>query len=238
VFDEMLDIQEIIDCGTDVSKYYDDLIEYSNYYQLLGYGKHTVNGKKIEVTEYELKKKIYLAMLSVNVLEGIRFYVSFACSWAFAELKTMEGNAKIIKLIARDENLHLGFTQTVLKMLPKDDTDFVKIAEECKDEATKMYLGAVQQEKDWAKYLFKDGSIIGLNEVLLSEYIEYLARRRMKQIGLDCPFTVTTDPLPWTKKWISGGDVQVAPQETEITSYVIGGVKQDVNEDTFKGLTL
>ena len=238
VFDNMTDIEEIVNCGVDVSRYYDELIEYSNYYQLLGYGTHKVNGKTIEIDQYTFKKKLYMALLSVNILEGIRFYTSFACSWAFAELKKMEGNAKIIKLIARDENLHLGFTQTTIKLLPKDDPDFAKIAEECREEATALYLGAVEQEKEWAKYLFKDGSIIGLNEVLLGEYIEYLAKRRMKQVGLDCPYEVTSDPLPWTQKWISGGDVQVAPQETEITSYVIGGVKQDVTEDTFKGLTL
>jgi ribonucleoside-diphosphate reductase beta chain len=238
VFDEMMDIQEIIDCGADVSKYYDNLIEYSNYYQLLGYGTHTVNGKKVEITEYELKKRIYLAMLSVNVLEGIRFYVSFACSWAFAELKSMEGNAKIIKLICRDENLHLGFTQTVLKMMPKDDPIFAKIAEDTKEEATAMYLDAVQQEKEWAKYLFKDGSIIGLNEELLCQYVEFIANKRMKAVGLVSPFKGGSDPLPWTGKWISGSEVQVAPQETQITSYVIGGVKQDITEDTLKGFSL
>ena len=238
VFDEMLDIQEIIDCGADVSKYYDNLIEYSNYYQLLGYGTHTVNGKKVEITEYELKKRIYLAMLSVNVLEGIRFYVSFACSWAFAELKSMEGNAKIIKLICRDENLHLGFTQTVLKMMSKDDPMFAQIKEDTKEEATAMYLDAVQQEKDWAKYLFKDGSIIGLNEELLSQYVEFIANKRMKAVGLESPFKTGSDPLPWTGKWISGSEVQVAPQQTQITSYVIGGVKQDITEDTLKGFSL
>jgi len=238
VFDEMMDIQEIIDCGADVSKYYDNLIEYSNYYQLLGYGTHTVNGKKVEITEYELKKRIYLAMLSVNVLEGIRFYVSFACSWAFAELKSMEGNAKIIKLICRDENLHLGFTQTVLKMMPKDDPIFAKIAEDTKEEATAMYLDAVQQEKEWAKYLFKDGSIIGLNEELLCQYVEFVANKRMKAIGLVSPFKGGSDPLPWTGKWISGSEVQVAPQQTAITSYIIGGVKQDITDDTLKGFSL
>ena len=238
VFDEMNDIQEIVDCGTDVSKYYDDLIEYSNYYQLLGYGTHTVNDKKVEITEYELKKRIYLAMLSVNVLEGIRFYVSFACSWAFAELKSMEGNAKIIKLICRDENLHLGFTQTVLKMMPKDDPIFTKIKEDTKEEATTMYLDAVQQEKDWAKYLFKDGSIIGLNEELLCQYVEFIANKRMKAVGLKPPFKSGSDPLPWTGKWISGSEVQVAPQETQITSYVVGAVKQDITNDTLKGMSL
>ncbi len=238
IFDGMLDIQEIVDCADDISKYYDKLIEQSYWYNLLGEGTHTVNGKKVIVDLYELKKLLYLALMSVNILEGVRFYVSFACSWAFAEAKKMEGNAKIIKFIARDENLHLGSTQLLLKTLPKDDPDFIKIAEETKEECIQMFVDAVDQEKAWAHYLFKDGSMIGLNEQLLGDYIEYIASRRMEKVGLSKLYKVSQNPLPWTQKWISGADVQVAPQETEITSYVSGGTKQDVSEDTFKGLSL
>jgi ribonucleoside-diphosphate reductase beta chain len=240
IFDELMDSQEIVDCAGDISKYYDDLIEMSMYYRLLGEGKHKVNGKTIDIDLYELKKKIWLCMNSVNVLEGIRFYVSFACSWAFAELKKMEGNAKIIKFIARDENVHLGSTQYLIsKVLTKEDPDFAKIAVECADEVQQMFVDAVEQEKDWASYLFKDGSMIGLNAQLLSNYIEWIACKRMTALGLKCPYTTTqANPLPWTQKWISGAEVQVAPQETEISSYVIGGVKQDVDTETFAGLSL
>jgi ribonucleoside-diphosphate reductase beta chain len=236
----MLDIPQILDCADDITKYYDDLIEKSMYYQLLGEGTHTVNGKKIVVDKYDLKKKVWLALNSVNILEGVRFYVSFACSWAFAELKKMEGNAKIIKLIARDENVHLGSTQYMItKVLPKEDPDFVKIAEECKDEVTKMFTDAVEQEKEWADFLFAGGSMIGLNAKLLHDYIEWICCKRMTALGLKCPYTTTqANPLPWTQKWISGAEVQVAPQETEISSYVIGGVKQDVDDKTFSGLSL
>jgi ribonucleoside-diphosphate reductase beta chain len=177
--------------------------------------------------------------MSVNILEGVRFYVSFACSWAFAELKKMEGNAKIIKLIARDENLHLAFTQSLLKILPKDDPDYIKIAKETEADCIKMFVDAVDQEKAWAEYLFKDGSMIGLNTQLLSDYIEWIASKRMTAVGLKSPYSVSqANPLPWTQKWISGAEVQVAPQETEISSYIIGGVKQDVSEDSFKGYSL
>jgi len=238
VFDEMMDIQEIVDCGKDISEHYDDLIDYSMYYQLLGEGTHTVNRKKVEIDLYELKKKLWLALNSVNVLEGIRFYVSFACSWAFAELKKMEGNAKIIKLIARDENLHLASTQQLMKILPDDDPDFARIAEETKEQCTKLYIDAVEQEKEWADYLFKGGSMIGLNKQLLSDYIEWIAHKRMTAVSLTSPYRGGSNPLPWTQKWIAGGDVQVAPQETEITSYVIGGTKQDVDENTLSGLSL
>jgi ribonucleoside-diphosphate reductase beta chain len=239
IFDEMMDIREIVDCASDISKYYDDLIETSMYYNLLGAGTHTINGKTVVVDLYELKKLLWLTLMSVNILEGVRFYVSFACSWAFAELKKMEGNAKIIKLIARDENLHLASTQMLPKLFKKDDPDYAKIAEETEAECIKMFVDAVDQEKAWAKYLFKDGSMIGLNTQLLNEYIEWICARRMGHVNLPCPYKVpSANPLPWTQKWISGADVQVAPQETEITSYVSGGTKQDVGTDTFKGLSL
>jgi len=238
IFDEMLNVKEIVDCADSISGYYDRLIEMTGYYNLLGIGTHTVNGKKVKVDLYELKKLLYLTLMSVNILEGVRFYVSFACSWAFAELKKMEGNAKIIKLIARDENLHLASTQMMLKLLKKEDKDFVKIAEETESECIQMFVDAVDQEKEWANYLFKDGSMIGLNAELLHQYIEFIATRRMTNVKLQSPYAVKNNPLPWTQKWISGAEVQVAPQETEITSYVQGGTKQDVAADTFKGFSL
>jgi ribonucleoside-diphosphate reductase beta chain len=239
IFDEMMDVQEILDCADSISGYYDTLIEAAGYYNLLGEGTHTVNGKKVVVDRYEMKKLLYLCLMSVNILEGVRFYVSFACSWAFAELKKMEGNAKIIKLIARDENLHLASTQMMLKLLRKEDKDFEKIAKETEAECIQMFVDAVDQEKAWAEYLFKDGSMIGLNTELLSQYIEFIATRRMTNVKLDSPYAnAKNNPLPWTQKWISGAEVQVAPQETEITSYVQGGTKQDVDKETFKGFSL
>jgi len=238
VFDELLDIPEIVECAGDISNYYDDLCDKSLHYQLLGEGTHKVNGKSVEVDLYELKKALWLAINSVNILEGIRFYVSFACSWAFAELKKMEGNAKIIKFICRDENVHLASTQAMLKLLPKDDKDFAKIAKETKSQCEKMFVEAVEQECAWADYLFKDGSMIGLNAQLLKDYVEWTAHKRMLAVGLTSPYKGGSNPLPWTQNWISGAEVQVAPQETEISSYVIGGTKQDVDTETFKGFSL
>ena len=228
VFDEMLDIQEICDCADSITENYDKLIKWN---ELLASGS-----KKYD--QYEHKKAIWLCLMSVNILEGVRFYVSFACSWAFAELKRMEGNAKIIKFIARDENVHLASTQTMLKLLPKDDKDFAKIQKETYDQCTQMFVDAVEQEKAWAEYLFKDGSIIGLNAELLKQYVEYIAAKRMHAVGQEKLYNKGTNPLPWTQSWITGGSVQVAPQETEISSYVIGGTKQDVDSNTFKGLSL
>lgn len=223
VFDEMLEIQEIVDCAGDISKYYDDLIHW--------------NGST-NVGDYNHKKALWMCLNAVNALEGVRFYVSFACSWNFAELKKMEGNAKIIKFIARDENIHLASTQQLLKILPKEDPDFAKIQEETRDEVVNLFSDVVEQEKAWAQYLFKDGSMIGLNEKLLCDYVEWIANKRMTAIGLPTQFKGGSNPLPWTQKWIAGADVQVAPQQTQITSYIVGGVKSDVTNDTFKGFSL
>ena len=228
VFDEMLDIKEIVDCSDSITENYDKLIEF-NLLKEKGSKKYN---------EYEHKKALWLCLMSVNILEGVRFYVSFACSWAFAELKRMEGNAKIIKLIARDENVHLASTQTMLKLLPQDDKDFAKIKKETAEECKQMFIDAVEQEKKWADYLFKDGSIIGLNAELLKQYVEFIAAKRMYAVGIEKVYNMGTNPLPWTQAWITGGSVQVAPQETEISSYVIGGTKQDVEQDTFKGFSL
>lgn len=226
IFDEMLDVPEILDCAADISKYYDDLIKWNNF--AFDPGEF--------YNEYEHKKALWLCLNAVNALEGVRFYVSFACSWAFAEVKKMEGNAKIIKLIARDENVHLASTQQLLKILPKEDEDFARIQEETRDECISMFYRVVDQEKSWASYLFQNGSMIGLNEQLLCDYVDHIAAKRMGAIGLNGK--PGSNPLPWTMKWISGSDVQVAPQETEITSYINGGVKKDVDENTFKGFSL
>lgn len=241
VFDEIMDIAEIVDCAHDISKYYDVLIKYNNITQENSYGEMYRFSDELwdrPISLYDHKKALWLALMSVNILEGVRFYVSFACSWAFAEVKKMEGNAKIIKFIARDENLHLAGTQQLLKALQKEDEDFSKIAEETKEESIGLFVAAVEQEKAWASYLFRDGSMVGLNEALLSEYIEWIANKRMTAVGLPSPYKGGSNPLPWTQKWISGAEVQVAPQETEITSYVVGGVKKDVSADTFKGFSL
>lgn len=223
VFDNLLDVKQILECGNDIAEYYDDLITNNN----------APTNKK------EHKRSLYMCLMSANALEGIRFYVSFACSWAFAELKKMEGNAKIIKFIARDENTHLAGTTVMIKRLLEEDTEMQKIAKEQEGACIKLFENVIEQEKEWAEYLFRDGSMIGLNETILKDYIEWIGAKRMRAVNLSCPYTVgQMNPLPWTEKWISGGNVQVAPQETEISSYVIGGVKQDVDTSTLKGLSL
>jgi len=240
VLDNIL-VPEIVERAQAVTKYYDDFIEYANWYNMLGYGVHNVNGKEIVVEEKELLTKMYLMIGAINILEGIRFYVSFACTWAFAEsLKIMEKSAKIIGMICRDENVHLAITSFMLKKFSDGSEGplMKEIAKVCEPQLYKMYDDAVQQEKSWADYLFKDGSIVGLNADILKNYVEFICNKRMRTIGLKGPYQQPSNPLPWTEHWISSKGNQVAPQEEEITSYLIGTVDNDANKDSFTGFEL
>ncbi|MCW8327354.1 ribonucleotide-diphosphate reductase subunit beta [Photobacterium sp. SDRW27] len=234
VFDDIVDNEHIIKRAGDISKFYDDLISATNDYHRLGEGTHTINGETITVNLREIKKKLYLCMMSVNALEAIRFYVSFACSFAFAERELMEGNAKIIKLIARDEALHLTGTQHILNLLRtgQDDPEMAEIAKECEQECFEIFKDAAEQEKEWAEYLFKDGSMIGLNKDILCQYVEYITNLRMKAVGLEQAYPgATQNPIPWINSWLSSDNVQVAPQEAEISSYLVGQIDNDVSAD-------
>ena len=233
VFDDIMKTDEIIQRATSVSKNYDELIKYTQAYCLYGEGKHKLKDEELEVDLYDIKRMLYLTLMSVNILEAIRFYVSFACSFAFAERKVMEGNAKIIKLIARDEALHLTSTQHMINLMKsgKDDPDLKKIAKECEPEVIQMFKDATQQEKDWADYLFRDGSMIGLNAEILKDYLEYITNVRMSSLDLKPIFEHRSNPLPWMNHWLDNDNVQVAPQETEITSYLVSAIDNTINED-------
>ena len=226
-FDTILDTKEIIERAESVTKNYDEFIKYAT---------------QRSTNEYRLKKKFYKMLISINILEGIRFYVSFACTFGFGELRLMEGSAKIISLIARDESQHLAITQHIIKNYQKNEKDKVmlKVMKDCKQEVYDMYAQAVEEEKEWAQYLMKDGSMIGLSETLLGNYVEWIANKRLRGIGLEPLYDISsrTNPLPWTQHWLSSRGLQNAPQETEIESYIIGGIKQDINNDTFEEFKL
>ena len=233
VFDEIMKTEEIIQRATSVSKHYDKLIKHTQAYLLNGEGEQQIDGKIITINMYSLKRLLYLTLMSVNILEAIRFYVSFACSFAFAERKVMEGNAKIIKLIARDEALHLTGTQHMLNLMRdgKDDPDMQAIAIECEAEVIQMFKDAAEQEKEWAEYLFKDGSMIGLNAQILKQYLEYITNIRMSALSMQPIFEQTTNPLPWLNHWLDSDNVQVAPQETEITSYLVSAIDNTIDSE-------
>jgi ribonucleoside-diphosphate reductase beta chain len=234
VLDTILDTKEIVSRAESVTKDYDDFMQTATAWKAKG-----IIANK---STYELKKKFYKMLISINILEGIRFYVSFACSFGFGELRLMEGSAKIISLIARDESQHLAITQHIIKNYQKNEKDkqMLRVMKDCEQEVYKMYRDAVKEEKEWAKYLMKDGSMIGLSETLLGNYVEWIANKRLRAIGLkpiyDRP--LRTNPLPWTQHWLSSRGLQNAPQETEIESYIIGGIKQDITDDTFEDFKL
>jgi ribonucleoside-diphosphate reductase beta chain len=242
VFDSILNNEKILERASSVTGAYDDFINSAQLYGNSNLWVHAQEGAGYAKDErIELKRKLYRAVANVNILEGIRFYVSFACSFAFGELKLMEGSAKIISLIARDENQHLVITQNILnKWREGDDAEMQQIAKEEEEWVRSAFDNCVNEEKRWAEYLFKDGSMIGLNDKLLWSYVEWIANRRMKSIGIKPLYDISAknNPLPWTSHWIESKSVQVAPQETEITSYLVGGIKHDVNIDTFSGFQL
>ncbi|BFM49042.1 class Ia ribonucleoside-diphosphate reductase subunit beta [Marinomonas sp. THO17] len=241
IFDDIVNNEEITKRADSVSKYYDRLIEMVNIYNTMGLGTFHIPGKgDVEISMSELKKALYLTVASVNVLEAIRFYVSFACSFAFAERTLMEGNAKIIKLIARDEALHLTGTQHMLNLMAsgKDDPEMATIAVQCKEEMRQIFIEAAQQEKEWASYLFKDGSMIGLNAQILGQYVEYISNVRMQAVGLEAYFETKHNPIPWINAWLVSDNVQVAPQEAEISSYLVGQIDNDLDESDFDDFDL
>ena len=242
VFDKILDDEKILARAESVTKAYDDFLNSAHEYDQSNLWKENWRSHiNAEIELKELKRKLYRAVANVYILEGIRFYVSFACSFAFGELKLLEGSAKIISLIARDESQHMAVTNNILnKWKEGDDPDMIAIIKEEEDNVYKMFNDCVEEEKDWANYLFKDGSIIGLNDKLLHNYVEWTANRRLKSIGLKPIFDtpMANNPLPWTAHWLSSKGMQVAPQETEVESYMVGSIKQDVKKDTFAGFKL
>jgi len=242
VFDKIVTDERILERSSSVTGAYDDFINSAQTWGTGNMWREEFRGSPTSEWEIrDVKRKLYRAVANVNVLEGIRFYVSFACSFAFGELKLMEGSAKIISLIARDENQHLAITQNILnKWRSGDDPEMKEIMKEEEEWTYKMFDNAVNEEKRWADYLFKDGSMIGLNDKLLQQYVEWIANRRLKAIGLKPQYDISAsnNPLPWTQHWISSKGLQVAPQETEVESYVVGGIKQDVSKDTFSGFKL
>ena len=240
IFDDIVENEEILKRAKDISSFYDKLIEMTNYYHMFGEGTHTCNGKQVVVSLRALKKQLYLCLMSVNALEAIRFYVSFACSFAFAERELMEGNAKIIKLIARDEALHLTGTQHMLNLLRsgQDDPEMAEIAAECEQECYQLFVDAAEQEKEWAEYLFSEGSMIGLNKDILCQYVEYITNIRMQAVGLKLPFEGRSNPIPWINAWLVSDNVQVAPQEVEVSSYLVGQIDSQVDTDDLSDFEL
>ncbi|QCI25929.1 class Ia ribonucleoside-diphosphate reductase subunit beta [Buchnera aphidicola] len=236
IFDTIISNKNIYERAKNISYYYDNLITMTNYWNLFGEGYYINNKKKIKINLKTIKKALFLCLVSVNVLEAIRFYVSFACSFAFAEQKLMEGNAKIIRLIARDESLHLTGTQHIINILKNEESDpeMQKIIKECEQTSINLFKTSALQEKQWAEYLFKHGPMLGLNKNIMFKYIEYITNLRMQAINLPTIFPKTKNPIPWINNWLTSDNVQVAPQEVEASSYLTSQIDCEVSKDAFK----
>jgi ribonucleoside-diphosphate reductase beta chain len=218
IYDGIGSIRHIVECGDDISKYYDELLRCQ---------------RELKWADRRTKKAFYLSMVATNALEQIRFHISFACTFSFANRGKITGCGRIVTLIRQDEAIHCGFTQNVLRLLAKDDPDFISIIEECKAEVEKIYRDIYKQEREWIKYLFSMGPIVGLTEQELCLYLDYLVGRRMKEAGVTPDFVVPKkEPLAWMRKFMNeDGDDQPAPQEEEITSYQVGNIDMNINQD-------
>lgn len=245
-FDQIIDNPAIMKRAESIGQYYDDVLvkirEYEdakesfsrsseNEFDLDAYSDSI---SYVKETKRNLMDSLYLCMHCVNALEAIRFYVSFACTFSFAERGLLEGNAKIMKFIARDEQLHLKGTQYIIRQWQTgaDGDEWKQIAEELEDEATKIFLDVVEQEKEWIDHLFAMGAIPNLSPEILKTYVEYLADSRMRAAGLKSPFSVRRHPLPWMRKWLNSDEVQNAAQEVEIM-YLVSQVNTDLTDDDY-----
>lgn len=241
VFDNIVTEEAILLRAHSITEYYDKLIFITQVMYSQTPGTYRYHGQLIEVNDYTLRKQLYLALHAVNALEAIRFHVSFACNFAFAENKTMEGCAKIMRFIARDEALHYSSTSHMINIILSGldgDPLMTKIAHSCTNEAQDIFMLVVSQEKQWAQYLFKDEALLGLNESLLCDYIDYLAYTSMKTVGLQYVIEAKTNPLGWIESYLKSDNVQVAPQEVELSSYLVGQIKSDITNDRFENMEL
>lgn len=226
VLDSIMENEPILKRIKDITYYYDSLIEYTQYYNLLGVGTHVINDREVEITEKELKHKLYMCLMSIYTLEAIRFYVTFACSFSFAERELLEGNTKIIKLIAKDEALHLSSVQHILTILGsgKEGKEWEEVVKECRLESVELFYRTAEQEKEWTEYLFENGSMVGLSASILNQYIEYITNIRAMALGLPTMFDIKDNPIPWISSWLDFDNVQNTVQETEINSYLTGQI--------------
>lgn len=235
VFDQLKDIEEIVDCAKDISSYFDDVHKFN---VMADADKMGILSTDVKYSLYEHKKAVWKLLISINALEALRFHSAFAVFFAFAEAGYMQGNAKILSMIARDEQLHVGLTSQLIHILPKEDPDFAQISTECYQDMVDIYTSVVDQEIEWIKYIFTNGNMLGLNETILTEYCHHLARTRLHKFGVkpaDNPYPNVKNPLPWMSNYLDLSNLQVAPQEAEIVNYQTGQIdKSDLDKFDFE----
>lgn len=218
-FNKIHDTIEIVNMAASIGRYYEAL--------------HILNCRKElgeEIPLHDHKRAIWMALHASYALEALRFMVSFATSLAMVENKIYIGNGNIISLILQDELLHTEWTAWLINTVPKDDPEFIAIAEECAEEVYAMYMEVIEEEKSWADYLFKKGPVIGLNANILKDFVDFTAFNRLKDIGIkyeeDHP---RASPIPWFNKHTNIGKKQSALQETESTNYVVGVMSSEID---------
>lgn len=225
-FNKIHDTKEIVDMAANIGRYYEAL--------------HQLNCRKelgMDVDLHEHKKAIWMALNASYALEAFRFMVSFATSLAMVENRIYIGNGNIISLILQDELLHAEWTAWLINQVAKDDPDFIKIIDECRNEVYAMYMEVIQEEKSWADYLFKKGVVIGLNAPILKDFVDYTAFQRLKEIGIKYQGEhPRSSPIPWFNKHVNISKKQSALQETESTNYVIGAMSDTVEYDELPNL--
>jgi ribonucleoside-diphosphate reductase beta chain len=218
-FNRIHDTQEIIGMAANIGKHYDNL--------------HLLNCRKelnVEtVGEQEHIDAIWMALNASYALEAIRFMVSFATSLGMVENKIFIGNGNEIALILQDELLHTDWTAQIINRVVKDDPRFAVAKERNKEAVFDMYLGVIEEEKAWAKYLFKKGTVLGMNEAIMRSHVDYTAQLRLKEIGLKYDANIKSPPLPWFNKHMNTSKKQTALQENESVSYVLGSMTNTIN---------
>lgn len=229
VFDKIPENNKIIERALAICKYYDNLQDLIYCYKADKIRDRVYPGQLREV-----KKALYLCLHAINALEAIRFYASFVNTFNFFEnMKIMEGNTKIMQFIARDENLHHQGTRYIINQLQAgvDGTDWQEIAAECKEEAEQIFHEAIIQEKDWVSYVYDKVEPPGLSITLMHQFIDYQAVPSMRKVGLDTDIVPPRKhPIPWVNKYFMTAATQVAKQETELTSYLISAIDNDVDD--------
>ena len=213
--------------------------EYNKLYNLvIDYVKATNSGKTVsEEFMHSLKRQLILAWVSVNILEGIRFYPGFAAVWGITEFTgRIPGTSLILQLIARDENQHMALTQWVLNKMRKDDSEgFTEIFKEVTPEIYDMYWKACEEECEWTDLLYSEGSLLGLNAEIGKQYIKYLVNQRLKAIGLRPIYPeMTRNPIPWVEKWLEFSKIEGALQEEEAIDYKMGAINHNIDTDNAK----
>lgn len=227
VFETIHDNKAIVDMAANVGKYYNAVAAHNEDMAVFARRPHL---KELEVSTYERKKAIYLAMHASYALEAIRFMVSFATSLAMMENKIFIGNGNIICLILQDELLHTAWTAYILKQMVKDDPDFAKIKAETVEEVYAIYDEVIKEEKDWAKYLCIKGPVIGMNEHILCDFVDFNAYEVLKEVGIEYRGKrVKSHPIPWFLKHKNIDSKQTALQESESVAYVLNAMTDKIN---------